>query len=709
MLAPDLGDDPLTCSECFMIATKKINPGDWFTWYYGHFHGILKRACDDATGSSDDEEDDDSEADLDENDSEDDVNMAVTLSAQLAEDHRLALELQQSLDHEADYAKIDAKSGFDSKQNEKEDVVDVESSDSGTNGTARKTAKRNLNPLPSGVTKDKALYIDDKCYIRSTAPNCSDRFQSCYVKSRKSDILTGLVTHYDVSYGKPATRCLIEAVKAQDDLAAYSSAKRGRVAANTIARQAEQEAIRQESVRKYRKGELNFVPGPSPGQSPVRGHVSGVEDDAMALGAFSAGDVDLIHHDDDREVEADDQDDHVSEAISEEGNTNTNESALEALEMQKAALTIELSTISAEDIWKMFHNKIMKGGVMARTLFIAGKALEPKLAEPWIGDKKLASKKADVIDQRSLFVSWASAPRVLDWIRLEIFKIVLQKPQTYRTFNVTHVDGPKAIVSVNGKDVLQATQASNSTMARVAHLACCAHSRVVLNMLFGTKTREGIDARDLQPEQLWQDLASVYVNNPHWDIRQIDVLQLQHDTDPSSKIDVSQVGPIGLTAECVRLVFTDIKKMYADLENAIHGRTGCNTVGEECYGKAWKNYIKGGLMFFARPEVAMYVFKLWSECEGLPKYCMKELHPEAQVRIGIMRNQKFGLTTTPRGSTPRGSSGSQFTSPPTPSTDTTNSLDTIVSFLSYKVQEMKQQEDITARASSVAAKPQVKL
>jgi hypothetical protein len=32
---------------------------------------------------------------------------------------------------------------------------------------------------------------------------------------------------------------------------------------------------------------------------------------------------------------------------------------------------------------------------------------------------------------------------------------------------------------------------------------------------------------DMVPSCLWDDLASVYVNNPHWDIRQMDVIQLQ--------------------------------------------------------------------------------------------------------------------------------------------------------------------------------------
>jgi hypothetical protein len=415
---------------------------------------------------------------------------------------------------------------------------------------------------------------------------------------------------------------------------------------------------------------------------------------------------------------ADDMDDEdnleLGGDISDEEEVTTNESGLEAIEIQKAAHTIELSAISAEDLWAMLQNKKMKGGIMARTLFIAAKALEPQICEPWIGDKKLLTRKQEVIDQRKLFLDWASATRVIDWIRLEIFKIVLQKPHTYKTFNVTHANGPKVLRSSDGKDLLQALQASNSAMARVAHLACHPDSRVILNILFGSKKIEVIDAPDLQPDVLWQDLANVYVNNPHWEIRQCNVLQLQNHKDPaylSSPIDVSQVSPIGLTAETVRLVFTDVKQMFGALANSIHGRTGCNSpIGEELYGKAWTNFINGGLMFFARKEVAMYTFKLWSECEALPKYCLKELTKEAQVRIGMLTGQKFNLPCTPKTSTTRGSSASQLATPPTPSTDSTaQSMETVASFLSFKMAQMQKEDaEVAARASSIAPKlPQV--
>ena len=84
-----------------------------------------------------------------------------------------------------------------------------------------------------------------------------------------------------------------------------------------------------------------------------------------------------------------------------------------------AKVSIELSTISSEEIWDLLINKKFRGGVLARSLFIAATGLDAKICEPWIGIKKLASKKKELEDQRSSFLQWANtSKRVLEWIRL---------------------------------------------------------------------------------------------------------------------------------------------------------------------------------------------------------------------------------------------------------------------------------------------------
>jgi hypothetical protein len=630
----------------------------------------------------------------------------------------------------ADLASLDAELELNSSSSPPPNcstVAPVDASSSVSSSPKSEKAGQSFDSALSGVPQKTSLCDHSKCWIASTAPDGSSRFQPCFVEERIYS-KDGLVTHYKVSSGSSSnpTRCVIDAVQAHKDLAAYSTAKQNRMQANLKLREDEKEQNRQESAKKYQSGELTFVPGPSPGHSPVRSPAhSPVQSPPVGHDNFH-DDYDFTVHQGRQSDESDRSDEDLALGdgnSSDSDNVTLNESGLEAIEISKSKRTIELSTLSAEEIWTMFNDKSIKGGSMARTLFISGKALESKICEPWVGDKKLGSRIKEKADQRSSFLMWASSERVLQWIRLEIYKIILSKPQTYKTFTVTHAKAPLLFVSNDGKSALEASQASDHTMARVAHLACSADSRVVLNMLFGSKAIEQLDAPDLRPDALWQDLATVYVNNRGWDVHQIRVLQLDKVTNvggssvTSSSIDIQQVPIIGVTAECVRLVFNEVKKIWTDLGNAVFGRTGCNMpVGEDLYGKVWTNFIHGKMIFFARPEVAMYVFKLWAESDQagmLPKYCKKELRPEAQVRMGVNfgSHQKFTLPVTPKGS----SSQSQgFTSPQTPSTSSGDPMQTIASYLVTRMQreDEKMQRDeessAVAKASSVAPKnPQV--
>ncbi len=320
----------------------------------------------------------------------------------------------------------------------------------------------------------------------------------------------------------------------------------------------------------------------------------------------------------------------------------------------------------------------------------------------------MEAKKREVADQRSSFLMWAKGDKcVLQWIRMEIYKIVLSKQQTYRNFSVTHASAPKNMKS-DGKSG-SVVQASDDTMARIAHLACHPESRITLNMIFGTKTIEILDSPDLQPDCLWQDLATYFVNSKTWDIQQIPCLQLQQHQDNHtfvSKIDVTQVPVIGVSGECVRQVFTDIKKMFSNIGTAVFGKTGVNSTGEEFYGKVWSNYVNGPYLHFPRKEVAMYVFKLWNESEcndTLPKYCTKELPESCQVRLGVFKeNTKRGfiLPVTPRApalsSLAFGSPGSQAS---TTNSTVTTMQESITSYISFKMKQ-EQQPDIAVKTPS---------
>jgi hypothetical protein len=220
---------------------------------------------------------------------------------------------------------------------------------------------------------------------------------------------------------------------------------------------------------------------------------------------------------------------------------------------------------------------------------------------------------------------------------------------------------------------LNALQATDDVMARVAHLACCSESRACLNHIHGPKnSRESINDHDLYNDQLWNDLATQFVNNPKWEFSHVHVPQLDYQhimPDGSeqtlSKIDATKCQRPGITGEMCKDVFKSLQSDYHKLSSSVRGRTGCNVAESHLYSVVWNNYIFGpkAQHYFPRPAVTMYVFKLWDTAEqhgSLPKYCLKTLKPGAAVRAGVTAGSESAstastltLTTTPR--TPKGS------------------------------------------------------
>jgi hypothetical protein len=228
----------------------------------------------------------------------------------------------------------------------------------------------------------------------------------------------------------------------------------------------------------------------------------------------------------------------------------------------------------------------------------------------------------------------------------------------------------------NNRLTLNALEATDDVMVRVAHLACCSESRACLNHIFGPKSaREAINDHDLYNDQLWADLAAQFVNNPKWEFSHIHVPQLDYKqimADGSeqtlSKIDATKCQRPGITGDTCKAVFKSIQSDYHKLSGAVNGRTGCNSAEPMLYSVVWNNYICGpkAANYFPRPAVAMYVFKLWDTAEkrgSLPHYCLKTLKPEAAVRAGVTgcsdsasnatTPSVFAFNTAPR--TPRGS------------------------------------------------------
>jgi hypothetical protein len=335
-------------------------------------------------------------------------------------------------------------------------------------------------------------------------------------------------------------------------------------------------------------------------------------------------------------------------SISSEGSRVAhNESAMSAADDKK--IYIELSQITAEDVWALFMDTKRRGGQLARTIFVSGKKLEPGTCTPWSGPSKIQGKKQEKLDLRSLFLVWTGEQRVLEWVRLAIYNTVVGTQKTYQFLIVTHSgvatqpNGTAAPIAVAN------VQATDNNMARIAHLACHSDSRMVLNMVFGTKDRAKVgDNPELTPTALWQSLADVFVNNPDWDIATIHVPEVPD-------VDVMCIPPPpGLSGDTVKLIFMELKQGFTDLCNATFCKTGCNSTGLELYSAVWERWINGGYLSIKNKPVSMYVFRLWNDTgNGLPKYCSKGISPEAQVRQGLSTKEPqspFVLSSNPRSS-----------------------------------------------------------
>ena len=406
-------------------------------------------------------------------------------------------------------------------------------------------------------------------------------------------------------------------------------------------------------------GEAGVENAPSCGQSDMD-VAACLSKQCSERGAAVLGTPAANGHGNDGEYDRNDDDDG---SISPEGSGDELANVSGQLAVKLDQIVIQLKTISAEDIWDLFINRKVSGGYIARSVFIAGKLLEPKECAPWTGGAKLERAVRALADQKCLFLVWATTARVLDWIRLHIYITVREKPRTFKFLKVEHSG---VAVNVDGMVATQASiQATDDTMARIGHLACDGDARLLLNMLFGKKTREGVDEHDLQPAALWQQLADNFINNDDWDIQTISVLQVR-------SIDVTKAPQPGVVSEIVQSVFSELKSDFTKLSNAVFGKTGTNSAGEVMYAEVWDNYINGKYLNFRYPNVTQYVFKLWCTHKAvgeLPKYCTKDILPSAQVRMGVGHSEQMSMMTTPRrhpkggGSTPSSSSSVMLKSP----------------------------------------------
>ncbi len=674
MTAPDLGDNPDNNCECFFFATKDIEVGDFFLWHYGLFHGINKHRYIDYD-DDDDEDEDDLIVDYD-----DDLEMARQLSLSLNGPSPSRLSLDGNGDDEPDSDQV-AKRGKHSSAKKIGRPVKTKKKQ------GCKDARAETAPSDSSFTSAHsatAFTSDGKKRKKHDDGNASFEIDDDDEDEDDYDADLETAGQLSLSFNGPSpSRHLSPSLDGNGDDEPDSDqvpSKRGKHSAKKIGRpvktkkkkrRMEQTLIEEE----HATPELTFSTVVS-AQAATATITSSPEDFAVQSDCISSDG---------------------------EGLGFNNESQLEAEKDQ--TVYVNLSTYSAADIWDaLLSNKKMKGGFMARSLFLAGIDVDEKICDRWIGGKTLCTKKLELIDQRKLFLQWANDIRALRWIRDTIFTIVLAKPQTYKLLTVQHADFPRKTGDDSATQdgiTLTVLETTDDTMARIAHLACESECRTAMLMIHDAKAREVIENKDLQVAALWQDLADQFVNNVNWETADLHVAQLDYmkilpdgSQERRKRVDATVPPYPGLSGETVRDAFTAVKAMFKKVTDAVFGTTGCNTTGEELYGQVWKNYIKGKLMYFPRPEVAMYVFKLWNECQMLPKYCIKELKPEAQCRVGVTSTSyTFPVTPRIRGTPVSSTTTASFQSPNSSgsaSAATTASIDKLANYLDMERELMLQ-------------------
>jgi hypothetical protein len=164
-------------------------------------------------------------------------------------------------------------------------------------------------------------------------------------------------------------------------------------------------------------------------------------------------------------------------------------------------------------------------------------------------------------------------------------------------------------------------------------LAVCPKARTLVNLVYGAKNeRESLDDYNLRVTQLWQEIASQFVNASSWQpTSSVEYFNVFNDLDPTEAPPVP-----GLDVETMKDVWHGLRTDFSRLMNALFSPTGAsNTAGDAFFKTAWDNFINGFKMSFQNKKVTMYVFMNWFAAETtLPQWCRRTLNPKAQLRYG---------------------------------------------------------------------------
>jgi hypothetical protein len=337
-----------------------------------------------------------------------------------------------------------------------------------------------------------------------------------------------------------------------------------------------------------------------------------------------------------------------------------NESGVLANELAGRVASFDVGKMSASDIWNLILlRRDLCGGMLTRSILNAASS-DTQCLPLWpfsvLQEKKVDDRKLQGLD----FISHFTPQLKLDWLRIKLFTIVTGNRHSYSKLRVTF----NGCTSLSLASVRNGVEMTPALRCRIAHLALDPACIKVLSLIFGSRDcREKHDNKELQCNNLWEELTVRYVNNPMWQpySSAVECLPEIRSLDPSC----APPSP-GFDFSIVQDVFLQCRTDWTRLKQRVFSSTGCNSTGDNLLKTVWQNYVNGGRLHFTERPVTMYVFATWlSAGQDLPELCNRQLPLRQQLVTGVREQPAAADDVTPtknnsssKSVTPRNSRGS---------------------------------------------------
>jgi hypothetical protein len=293
-----------------------------------------------------------------------------------------------------------------------------------------------------------------------------------------------------------------------------------------------------------------------------------------------------------------------------------------------------------QSLWKLFNNPKYRGGVLARSIFCeAAKEKDTRvLPKPWTGGNCLKSTITDKKVQEQEWLCWTDDAVVNEWVRKRVFSILISNPRPQLTVTWK---GRSTQLAIHGDASIEITE---SHRCRIAHLAGCDRSKLLINLIYGSKgERQDVEDSELRVAQLWSEVARDFVNSASWLPYLDTALPIYGDID----VTVCPARP-GLDGATIKEIWMALRTDWSRLNVAIKSKTGASLMATGSrYENVWNHFVCGNKMHFAHRVSTMYCFELWDQCTqngGLPQWCNRTLPEGTALSAGVASSSESFAT-----------------------------------------------------------------